>query len=260
MQSNDTINISKPSTPLDTTITYADNDRDSFIAEITKQLDDYDHKFNKLLNELSWSREFLESREEETQNWVICPFDASHRVPHKSYEAHYKRCELKYHGIKKERGMQRQLPSSTFYYKDAPSVISLLETDELRKTARAAPSIGQSPTVEQRLSEYLKALSDSNQIRLAHHNRQKRDVYQNFDEVWENLQKFKEQNQGLKSREELLAEQRDYKRRRKSYRAKNIKVTQRTPTLIHRDIIAAYMEDFKLLREFEQNMMDQKEQ
>ncbi|CAG8593254.1 13210_t:CDS:10 [Ambispora gerdemannii] len=251
--------MSEPSTSLTTTINHEDNNRDSYITELTKQLDDYDQKLDKLLKELSWSREFLKSREEETQNWVICPFDASHKVPNKSYEAHYKRCELKYHGIKKERGVQRQLPSSTFYYKDAPSVISLLETDESRRATRAAPHIGQSLTVEQRLSEYLKDLSDSNQIRLTHHDRQKHDVYQNFDEVWENLQKFKEQNQGSKSREELLAEQRDYKRRRKSYRAKNIKVTQRTPTLIHRDIIVAYMEDFKLLREFEQNMVIKKE-
>ena len=44
--------------------------------------------------------------------------------------------------------------------------------------------------------------------------------------------KFVEQNQGQKTREELLAEQRDYKRRRKSYRAKNIKITQRTPTQV----------------------------
>ncbi|CAG8808699.1 24007_t:CDS:2, partial [Gigaspora rosea] len=65
------------------------------------------------------------------------------------------------------------------------------------------------------------------------------------------------ENQGQKSRTELLAEQRDYKRRRKSYRAKNIKITQRTPTQVHRDLIAAYMEDFKLLREFEKEMESQ---
>jgi len=35
-----------------------------------------------------------------------------------------------------------------------------------------------------------------------------------------------------KSKAQLYAEQRDYKRRRKSYRAKNIRITKRTPTQV----------------------------
>lgn len=40
-----------------------------------------------------------------------------------------------------------------------------------------------------------------------------------------------------KSELEILAEQRDYRRRRQTYRAKNVHITKRTPTQIQRDII-----------------------
>lgn len=110
-------------------------------------------------------------------------------------------------------------------------------------------------TVDQRLQKYEKEIGMCDQIR-EQHQQQKKDIYQNFDQVWETIQKMKgtylecflrvffslmiflhfvifiEQSQGQKTREELLAEQRDYKRRRKSYRAKNIKITQRTPTQV----------------------------
>ncbi|CAK9137734.1 unnamed protein product [Ilex paraguariensis] len=46
----------------------------------------------------------------------------------------------------------------------------------------------------------------------------------------------------MKTREQLLAEERDYKRRRMSYRGKKMK---RTTTQVLRDIIAEYMEEIK---------------
>ncbi|XP_010412782.1 PREDICTED: U11/U12 small nuclear ribonucleoprotein 48 kDa protein-like [Camelina sativa] len=47
----------------------------------------------------------------------------------------------------------------------------------------------------------------------------------------------------MKTREELLAEERDYKRRRMSYRGKKVK---RTPRQVLRDIIEGYTEEIKL--------------
>eukprot|EP00002_Diphylleia_rotans_P028044 TRINITY_DN5653_c0_g1_i1.p1 TRINITY_DN5653_c0_g1~~TRINITY_DN5653_c0_g1_i1.p1 ORF type:complete len:471 (+),score=101.84 TRINITY_DN5653_c0_g1_i1:873-2285(+) len=46
-----------------------------------------------------------------------------------------------------------------------------------------------------------------------------------------------------KTKEELLAEERDYKRRRQSYRAKNVHLTKRTPTQVFRDIIEMRMQE-----------------
>ncbi|RIA89189.1 hypothetical protein C1645_738835 [Glomus cerebriforme] len=220
------------------------------------QLNEYNKQFENLLNELSLSLENVKIRQQEFNSLVICPFNPAHKVPPKSFERHFRKCELRFHGIHNELGKRKKLPSSNYFYQNASSVVSL-NKEELQQISE----IKEGPlslTVVQRLQEYEKEIEMCDQIR-EQHQQQKKDVYQNFDQIWEAVQKMKEQNQGQKTREELLAEQRDYKRRRKSYRAKNIKITQRTPTQVHRDIIAAYMEDFKLLAQFEMNQQDQKE-
>ncbi|CAG8609800.1 19460_t:CDS:2 [Dentiscutata erythropus] len=216
-------------------------ERQELIQTYENQLKDYYKKFEELLSDLSWDIESLKIHEQESKSTITCPFNSAHKVPTKSYEKHYRRCELKYHGIT-ECGKRKKLPSSTFFYENAPAVITLTKDGSMNL------GVGQSLTVSQRLELYEREIAISNQIR-EENQRQKRDEYQNFDEVWKAVQKKKGENQGQKSRTELLAEQRDYKRRRKSYRAKNIKITQH--------LIAAYMEDFKLLREFEKEMESQ---
>ncbi|CAI2170893.1 3013_t:CDS:2 [Funneliformis geosporum] len=219
------------------------------------ELNEYDKQFEKLLNELSWDLENVKIQQQRVNALVNCPFNPAHRIPSKSFERHYRKCELKFHGIHSELGRRKQLPSSNFYYQNTTSVISL--NKEIKEGSLPNNNV-QSLTVDQRLQEYESEVEKSNQIR-EQLQQEKQDLYQNFDQVWEAVQKMKEQNQGHKTREELLAEQRDYKRRRKSYRAKNIKITQRTPTQIHKDLIEAYMEDFKLLTQFEMNKQDQNE-
>ncbi|CAG8577367.1 3603_t:CDS:2 [Cetraspora pellucida] len=201
-------------------------ERQELIQTYENHLKEYYKKFEKLLSELSWDIETLRIHEEESKSSITCPFNSAHKVPTKSYEKHYKRCELKYHGIT-ECGKESQKN-----VKDESMNIG----------------VGQSLTVSQRLEAYEREIAISNQIR-EENQKQKRDEYQNFDEVWKAVQKKKGENQGQKSHTELLAEQRDYKRRRKSYRAKNIKITQRTPT-----------QDFKLLREFEKEIESQTQQ
>ncbi|CAG8628075.1 2279_t:CDS:2, partial [Racocetra fulgida] len=183
-------------------------ERQELIQAYENQLKEYYKKFEKLLSELSWDIESLRIREQESKSSITCPFNSAHKVPTKSYEKHYKKCELKYHGI-----TDYDVKKSLENVKDGSMNIG----------------VGQSLTVSQRLEAYEREIAMSNQIR-EENQRRRRDEYQNFDEVWKAVQKKKGENQGQKSRTELLAEQRDYKRRRKSYRAKNIKITQRTPT------------------------------
>ncbi|CAG8633140.1 35348_t:CDS:2 [Gigaspora margarita] len=205
-------------------------ERQELIQTYENQLKECYKKFEELLGELSWDIESLKIREQEFKSSTTCPFNSAHKVPTKSYEKHYKRCELKHHGIT-DCGKRKRLPSSTFFYENAPAVITLVKGESQQNLTDGTVKIGvgQSLTVSQRLAAYEREIVMSNQIR-EENQRQKRDEYQNFDEVWKAVQKKKGENQGQKSRTELLAEQRDYKRRRKSYRAKNIKITQRTPT------------------------------
>lgn len=48
---------------------------------------------------------------------------------------------------------------------------------------------------------------------------------------------------GPKSHLEILAEMRDYKRRRQSYRAKNVHITKKSYTEVIRDVIGVHMEE-----------------
>src|SRR6185436_14419378 len=60
------------------------------------------------------------------------------------------------------------------------------------------------------------------------------------------IYRTEQQNQGQKSRAELLAEMRNYKRRRKSYRAKNISITKRTTTEVFIDFFFDFVGGIEL--------------
>ncbi|CAG8772510.1 18483_t:CDS:2, partial [Gigaspora rosea] len=74
-------------------------ERQELIQTYENQLEEYYKKFEELLSELSWDIESLKIREQEIKSTTTCPFNPAHKVPTKSYDKHYKRCELKYHGI-----------------------------------------------------------------------------------------------------------------------------------------------------------------
>ncbi|CAG8472417.1 1321_t:CDS:2 [Paraglomus brasilianum] len=230
-----------------------DDQQSKIINDLTAELNNYEEKLNTIFKELNWDIDTITEYEKEASNLVTCPFDNGHKVQEKSYKDHYKRCELKYHGIKDEKRKRRQLPSSQFFYEQSPIVISLVQNPA---PDESFSSVRQPLSVSQRLGSYLADIDLSNKIRQEQH-KPVRDEYKDFDEVWEALQRMKEQqNQGQKSRAELLAEMRDYKRRRKSYRAKNISITNRTATQVHHDLIAAFTEDYKLLHEFGDMLLD----
>ncbi|GAB5588902.1 hypothetical protein Unana1_03802 [Umbelopsis nana] len=62
------------------------------------------------------------------------------------------------------------------------------------------------------------------------------------------VQRAKEEREqmsyGHKTREQILAEERDYKRRRKTYRTKN---GRKKPIEIQRDLVEGYMNDLSIL-------------
>ena len=45
---------------------------------------------------------------------------------------------------------------------------------------------------------------------------------------------------------EILAKQRDYKRRRQTYRAKNVHITKRTPKQISKELVELFMSQYSL--------------
>ncbi|KZV24293.1 hypothetical protein F511_01775 [Dorcoceras hygrometricum] len=96
----------------------------------------------------------------------------------------------------------------------------------------------------QPLSAYQRNMEHAYVSKIADEERHKRSDYRPIIEhdglLW---QRSRNQNTNkVKTKEELLAEERDYKRRRMSYRGKKLK---RNPTEVTRDIIEEYMEEIK---------------
>ncbi|KAJ6850106.1 U11/U12 small nuclear ribonucleoprotein 48 kDa protein isoform X2 [Iris pallida] len=90
----------------------------------------------------------------------------------------------------------------------------------------------------QRVNEYLYASARASELRGKRPNY--RPLLEHDGLLW---QRSNNQDSGrAKTREELLAEERDYKRRRMSYRGKKVK---RNPTEVLRDIIEEHMEEIK---------------
>ncbi|ORY05856.1 hypothetical protein K493DRAFT_296260 [Basidiobolus meristosporus CBS 931.73] len=143
-----------------------------------------------------------------------------------------------------EHSEHSQLPSEISIEPVTDNTGENLVYNLLDRQPRLQP--GSALAVSQRRKKYEHLIQASRYIRELH-GRNDHNIYDGFEEALERAKLIKEQNQKRKSKADLLAEQRDYKRRRKSYRAKNVRITQRTPTQIQRDLIAAYMEDFELL-------------
>lgn len=88
-----------------------------------------------------------------------------------------------------------------------------------------------------KLLQYEKDVAYANDVRNA------RPDYKPLVEMSGIFRKRDNRHNRPKSHLELLAEQRDYKRRRMKYRAKNVHITKRTPVQIARDLINLRMED-----------------
>ncbi|KAL6851428.1 hypothetical protein ACP4OV_020361 [Aristida adscensionis] len=118
----------------------------------------------------------------------------------------------------------------------AAAIAALYETSSMEAKIKAMQA--QRPPTYQLLLEYSQALERG------HQERSKRPNYRavlEYDGILSRRVENQESGRA-KTREELLAEERDYKRRRTSYRGKKAK---RNPTEILRDIIDEHMEEIK---------------
>ncbi|RUS22679.1 hypothetical protein BC937DRAFT_87878 [Endogone sp. FLAS-F59071] len=115
------------------------NRRDSFLEAFKNSKDALNAQLTGILNTLKWDLDELEQKFNESELLRICPFNPLHRVPEKSYDAHCRNCELAHYGIKSDT--KSKLPSSMFFYADAPSVVSLVDRGILSYTYQSQPSL-----------------------------------------------------------------------------------------------------------------------
>ncbi|XP_004628503.2 U11/U12 small nuclear ribonucleoprotein 48 kDa protein [Octodon degus] len=219
---------------------------------------------------LGWSLEQLDPGEEEAAaegegEVVICPYDSNHHMPKSSLSKHMESCSLRKMGYTKEE--EDEIYNPEFFYENVkvPS-ITLNKDAQFQIINQARTKVGKDgDCYSQRMYSSLpvevplnhkRAVCDLTQAdRLALYDfvveetkkkRSDSQTIENDSDLFVDLAAKVNQDTSRKSPKsylEILAEVRDYKRRRQSYRAKNVHITKKSYTEVIRDVINVHMEE-----------------
>uniref|UniRef100_A0A3B3ZZJ6 CHHC U11-48K-type domain-containing protein n=1 Tax=Periophthalmus magnuspinnatus TaxID=409849 RepID=A0A3B3ZZJ6_9GOBI len=213
--------------------------------ERVKELEDFTETCKKQLEhvftELRWNKHSycfpVVCHKEEL---VQCPFDPGHQVPHRSLERHKESCLLK----KMDYSSEEQV--NTRY---RPQIVHGAVSDILFCSSPSGQYSGEPVEVPQNHKRALCDLTVADRLALYDHvtselsnqedpapSSSNEDLYV---DLVKKLQKDEEQKEP-KTHLELMAEMRDYKRRRQSYRAKNVHITKKSYT----EVLSYYLQKF----------------
>ncbi|XP_065608130.1 U11/U12 small nuclear ribonucleoprotein 48 kDa protein isoform X1 [Cyrtonyx montezumae] len=196
---------------------------------------------------------------------VPCPYDAHHRVPRASLERHAASCRLRKMGYSAEE--QAEMYDSRFFYENLKVPTVAMDKDlqfrivQQARAQSAKEGIGYTEGSYSSLpvevpQNHKRSTCDLTQAdRLALYDyvveetkkqRSRSQITENDSDLFVDLAAKITQDdsqKGPKSHLEILAEMRDYKRRRQSYRAKNVHITKKSYTEVIRDVIGVHMEE-----------------
>ncbi|XP_061531709.1 U11/U12 small nuclear ribonucleoprotein 48 kDa protein [Phycodurus eques] len=211
---------------------------------------------------LGWSPDYDPDKEP----MELCPYDPSHRVPVRSMEKHKASCYLRKTGYSSEEQAEMCDPSASYINTSVRSFTmdKNLQNQVILQARSAAPLMkmegvfwqGQYSyhpvdvpqnhkravcdlTVADRLALYDHVIAVLNQEKANAATSGNDELY--IDLVSQ-LKKAEQQNEP-KTHLELMAEMRDYKRRRQSYRAKNVHITKKSYTEVIREVIQVHSEE-----------------
>ncbi|XP_007933527.1 U11/U12 small nuclear ribonucleoprotein 48 kDa protein [Orycteropus afer afer] len=238
---------------------------------LQKELSEFVESCCRTLEEVTasfgWSLDQLDPGEEEAaeDEVVICPYDSNHHMPRSSLAKHMVSCRLrKLDYTKKE---EDEMYNPEFFYENVniPS-ITLNKDSQLQIIKQARITDGKdgdysnqkiysSFPVEVPLNHKRFVCDLTQADRLAIYDfvveetkkkRSSSQIIENDSDLFVDLAAKVNQDNSQKcpkSYLEILAEVRDYKRRRQSYRAKNVHITKKSYTEVIRDVINVHMEE-----------------
>ncbi|XP_055019768.1 U11/U12 small nuclear ribonucleoprotein 48 kDa protein isoform X2 [Boleophthalmus pectinirostris] len=219
-----------------------------------------------VFTELQWRPPCEPQTESDLEELVQCPFDPGHRVPRRSLEKHKESCHLKKMNYSSEE--QEQMPDTSFCYKNTnvrTFVMDKMTQHQVILQARSAAPLmkmegvfwqgqysGEPVEVPQNHKRALCDLTVADRLALYDHVTSKLSSQEEaapsssnedlYVDLVKKLQKDEEQKEP-KTHLELMAEMRDYKRRRQSYRAKNVHITKKSYTEVIREVINVHSEE-----------------
>ncbi|XP_053105134.1 U11/U12 small nuclear ribonucleoprotein 48 kDa protein isoform X1 [Hemicordylus capensis] len=193
---------------------------------------------------------------------VTCPYDANHQMPKSSLEKHIVSCRLR--KLEYSKDEEAEMYDSTFFYEKTkiPTVLmdknlqfSIIKQATAKESESYCPGVYSSmPTeVPQNHKRYICDLTQADRLAIYDYilvetkkQRSRSQLTENDSDLFVDLAAKVNQDDGQKgpkSHLEILAEMRDYKRRRQSYRAKNVHITKKSYTEVIRDVIGVHMEE-----------------
>ncbi|XP_006864164.1 PREDICTED: U11/U12 small nuclear ribonucleoprotein 48 kDa protein [Chrysochloris asiatica] len=230
---------------------------------------------------LGWSLDQLDAGAEEAgeDEVVICPYDSNHHMPKSSLAKHVASCRLRKLDYTKEE--EDEMYSSDFFYENMniPS-ITLNKDSQLQIIKHARTTDGKdgdyshqriysSVPVDVPLNHKRFVCDLTQADRLAIYDfvveetkkkRSSSQIIENDSDLFVDLAAKVNQDNSQKcpkSYLEILAEVRDYKRRRQSYRAKNVHITKKSYTEVIRDVINVHMEELSSQWQEEQDKAEE---
>ncbi|XP_063971581.1 LOW QUALITY PROTEIN: U11/U12 small nuclear ribonucleoprotein 48 kDa protein-like [Lytechinus pictus] len=222
--------------------------RQQALQKFSDVIDSASKNLDGILKEIGWSIEDLQTKEAE----MVCPLNPNHRVIESSLEGHIERCKWARDGYtKEEKDHAASLEANSFFYENKKNVHTVeLDMSSQREIMSrfAGPSDRTFPRTMDRLDV---EFSPDERLAIYEKVREKSQIQTqaDIDDLEINLETDKkdeeDKKEKVKTHSEVLAEMRDYRRRRQSYRAKNVHITKKTRTDIIREIIESNMKFFE---------------
>ncbi|KAJ1200536.1 hypothetical protein NDU88_004359 [Pleurodeles waltl] len=235
--------------------------REQLRRELSDFADSCDQELAGVMASFGWSPEAT-GRQSGTS---LCPYDRNHRMPTSSLQKHTTTCRLRKLGYSKE---EADVCDPSFFYGQEQASTFVIDKDlqfriikQAREAAQNSNDRAHSPGAYSMLpaevpQNHKHAICDLTQAdRLVIYDyvleetkkqRSRAKMSANDPDLFEDLTAKVNQDgeqKTPKSHLELLAEMRDYKRRRQSYRAKNVHITKKSYTEVIRDVINVHMEE-----------------
>ncbi|XP_043269655.1 U11/U12 small nuclear ribonucleoprotein 48 kDa protein-like [Venturia canescens] len=214
-------------------------DRQAQLQELDLFIENSKKNLTSILTRLGWS---LESITKDVQNYIVCPFDKSHRVPERSLDKHLDECQWKAEGYGKQ-----DLPLS--FPSLPPGASSSIKFDEQlqdqviqsAKEKNPAMSIGASGRLIPRTSDRLVADFTREERCAMYEYVIANTVEPDIGDDIADINKPKSSSIGQKSSYlELLAQERNLKRRRAKYRG--VHTNKKSQIEILREVVNQQME------------------
>uniref|UniRef100_H0WRQ8 Small nuclear ribonucleoprotein U11/U12 subunit 48 n=1 Tax=Otolemur garnettii TaxID=30611 RepID=H0WRQ8_OTOGA len=250
-----------------TTMTSTIEERRRLQEELGEFVESCCRTLEEVTASLGWDLDSLDPGHsvEKEDEVVICPYDSNHHMPKSSLAKHIVSCKLRKLGYTKEE--EDKMYNPDFFYENVkiPSV-TLNKDSQFQIIKQARTAVGKdgdynnqriysSLPVEVPLNHkrFVCDLTQADRLALydfvVEETKKKRSdsqIIENDSDLFVDLAAKVNQDNSRKSPKsylEILAEVRDYKRRRQSYRAKNVHITKKSYTEVIRDVINVHMEE-----------------